>query len=491
MTDAGFFRGTSADQDNRFADKQKKLLKELNFSPILNTKLNMSKIELDGLKPWIEQKIKDILEMDDDILSDSIFEFLKDKEPDGKGLLVLITGFVDESKSAKFVEELWTKLIEVQDNSNGVSPKLASPPDNGVPSDRTTTPADDSQRDADRQVGSLTEVGDVSSDRERNSRSRTRTPPSQTNSQQRSDSQRGSPNSKKTDPKSGSKSPSKSGSKSPTGSRSVSRSRSGSHSRSRSKSSSRSPRRSRSRSRSLVHRPSRTRRSRSRSGSYRRRSRSPRARRGYGRFAYRGFSYDRRRGPVGPPRRRPSPPWVRRRFSPGSPQIRRRRTPSPMSPRRRSRSPYYRRRSRSRSPPPPPYGHMMGHRSPRPPIYGGRPDLGPRPMPPHREMHRPLLTGRSPHLGPLEHRGYSDAPILPRHSPGNMMMSRQHDLPPISHNLPGPSVPHRSPSPSSGRKKHKKDKKHRKHKKSRRHRSSTPEKKKKHKKHKKTKKHKS
>lgn len=42
MTDAGFFRGTSADQDNRFANKQKKFLKGLNLSPILNTKLIMS-----------------------------------------------------------------------------------------------------------------------------------------------------------------------------------------------------------------------------------------------------------------------------------------------------------------------------------------------------------------------------------------------------------------------------------------------------------------
>lgn len=121
MTDAGFFRGTSADQDNRFANKQKKLLKELNFSPILNTKLNMSKINVENLKPWIETKIKEVLEKDDELLSESIYEHLAEKEPDGKSLLVLITGFVDAARASKFMEELWSKLIDLQENSNGVN----------------------------------------------------------------------------------------------------------------------------------------------------------------------------------------------------------------------------------------------------------------------------------------------------------------------------------------------------------------------------------
>lgn len=119
MTDAGFFRGTSADQDFRFANKHKKILKELKFSPILNTKINTSKIDIDSLKPWIEERIKVVLEKDDDILSESIFEHLADKEPDGRDILVLITGFVDEEKASKFMEELWTRLIDMKDNDNG------------------------------------------------------------------------------------------------------------------------------------------------------------------------------------------------------------------------------------------------------------------------------------------------------------------------------------------------------------------------------------
>lgn len=39
MGDAGFFRGTSADQDGRFTDKEKKLLKTMKFEDALDKKV--------------------------------------------------------------------------------------------------------------------------------------------------------------------------------------------------------------------------------------------------------------------------------------------------------------------------------------------------------------------------------------------------------------------------------------------------------------------
>jgi len=44
MADAGFFRGTSAEQDNRFSDKEKKLLKQMKFADNLTTKVEMNKV---------------------------------------------------------------------------------------------------------------------------------------------------------------------------------------------------------------------------------------------------------------------------------------------------------------------------------------------------------------------------------------------------------------------------------------------------------------
>lgn len=40
MGDAGFFRGTNSEQDNRFADKEKKLMKQMRFEDVLAKKVN-------------------------------------------------------------------------------------------------------------------------------------------------------------------------------------------------------------------------------------------------------------------------------------------------------------------------------------------------------------------------------------------------------------------------------------------------------------------
>lgn len=560
MTDAGFFRGTSSDQDNRFADKQKKLLKELNYSPILNTKLNMSKIDVNSLRPWIETKIKEVLEKDDELLSESIYEHLAEKEPDGKNILVIITSFVDENKASKFMEELWTKLIDLQDNSNGVNTKSASVnPDSELKnmdnsgeelakSDKlkiSNNNSDDASpskvpQDDHRSDGSSHSVSppsrsvskspgnhrldersrgrprkrvqdDVSKDNsnpqvsgKRHSRSRSHSK-SRSKSHSRSvSSARKSPGRVDAPDESRRRSRSSSRSKK-SGSRLLSRSRSYSRSQSRSRSRSRSSSRSPANRRSPYGQAYRGRRSRSRShGGYRPRSRSPRGRRVYGggahsRGPYRGSSFgfhDRRRGNIGPIRRRVSP-WGRRRFSPRSPP-RRRRSPSYSPRRRRSPSPYHRRHSRSRSPPP----HMIPRNVPphRPIIPGGGShlDMMARRIP-HHDVHRQMLPmPRSPR-GPIEHRNYGDTgPLMRRPSPEPLIkpIDQPHTASHgITANPPGPSVSRLYSPPSSGRKKHKreKEKKHRKHKKSKKHRSASPEKKKKHKKHKKhsSKKHKS
>lgn len=49
MTDAGFFRGTSAEQDNRFSDKHKKLLKQMKFSDSLSLKVRGSGVPVSGI----------------------------------------------------------------------------------------------------------------------------------------------------------------------------------------------------------------------------------------------------------------------------------------------------------------------------------------------------------------------------------------------------------------------------------------------------------
>jgi serine/arginine repetitive matrix protein 1 len=45
MTDAGFFKGTSADQDSRFSDKNKKLMKTMKFADNLEKKVKLKRFK--------------------------------------------------------------------------------------------------------------------------------------------------------------------------------------------------------------------------------------------------------------------------------------------------------------------------------------------------------------------------------------------------------------------------------------------------------------
>lgn len=77
--DAGFFRGTSAEQDNRFSNKQKKLLKQLKFAECLEKKVDMSKVNLEVIKPWITKRVTEILGFEDDVVIEFIFNQLEVK----------------------------------------------------------------------------------------------------------------------------------------------------------------------------------------------------------------------------------------------------------------------------------------------------------------------------------------------------------------------------------------------------------------------------
>lgn len=89
MADAGFFRGTSAEQDNRFSNKDKKLMKEMKFSESLTKKVDMTKVRLEVIKPWVTEKITTILGIEDDVVIEYVFNQLEaEKQVMPKGVLV-------------------------------------------------------------------------------------------------------------------------------------------------------------------------------------------------------------------------------------------------------------------------------------------------------------------------------------------------------------------------------------------------------------------
>ena len=48
-------RGASADQDARFGNKMKRLKNTMHFQAALSTKVDMQKVKLEVIKPWITE----------------------------------------------------------------------------------------------------------------------------------------------------------------------------------------------------------------------------------------------------------------------------------------------------------------------------------------------------------------------------------------------------------------------------------------------------
>lgn len=123
MTDAGFFRGTSADQDNRFSNKNKKLLKQLKFSDVLNNKVDLSKVNRDVIENWIKSQITK--EIDDEVLYEYIINQLYEKNfPDGKNMQINLTGFLGGKPAREFMDKLWTVLLDAMQTEDGIPKQL-------------------------------------------------------------------------------------------------------------------------------------------------------------------------------------------------------------------------------------------------------------------------------------------------------------------------------------------------------------------------------
>lgn len=125
MTDAGFFKGTSADQDSRFSDKNKKLMKTMKFADNIDKKVDMKKIRLELMRPYITNILSTLTTVEDEVMVEYVFSQLEEKQhPDGKLIQIMMTGFLGKTKARTFMGELWSTLLEAQNSPHGIPAEL-------------------------------------------------------------------------------------------------------------------------------------------------------------------------------------------------------------------------------------------------------------------------------------------------------------------------------------------------------------------------------
>ena len=74
-------RGVSADQDARFRNKEKKLLKSLKFPAEFSTKVDLRKVNWEVMKPWIARRVTELLGgLEDEVLIAYVYEQMEGKK---------------------------------------------------------------------------------------------------------------------------------------------------------------------------------------------------------------------------------------------------------------------------------------------------------------------------------------------------------------------------------------------------------------------------
>mmetsp|Transcript_14871 Transcript_14871/g.47835 ORF Transcript_14871/g.47835 Transcript_14871/m.47835 type:complete len:133 (-) Transcript_14871:125-523(-) len=120
------FRGVSADQDGRFGDKMKKMIKSTKFPAHFETKVDMKKVNLDVMLPWITEQVSEYLGFEDEVVIGYVESQLRETDGarvDPKKMQLSLTGFL-EANTPPFMRDLWALLVSAQENEHGIPIKV-------------------------------------------------------------------------------------------------------------------------------------------------------------------------------------------------------------------------------------------------------------------------------------------------------------------------------------------------------------------------------
>ena len=113
-------RGVSLEQDSRFSDKDASLIKTTKFPAVFSERVDMSKVNVSVMRPWIATRVEQMMGFEDDILAELIMSLLEsDSHPDPRRMQITLTGFL-EKRAAPFMNELWRLLLSAQASVGGV-----------------------------------------------------------------------------------------------------------------------------------------------------------------------------------------------------------------------------------------------------------------------------------------------------------------------------------------------------------------------------------
>lgn len=73
-------RGISITNDNRFKDKEKLSIKSTKFPKHFAEKVDLRKVNVSVLRPWIARRVIELIKVDDDVVVEYVYSLLEDTE---------------------------------------------------------------------------------------------------------------------------------------------------------------------------------------------------------------------------------------------------------------------------------------------------------------------------------------------------------------------------------------------------------------------------
>lgn len=100
-------KGTTAEQDSRFSDKDARLLKTMKFDPVLDKKVDMRKVNLGVMRPWVTKRVVELVGLEDEVVVEYAMELLEDKSNPVR--VKLIHSLVYANGRLKLADSRWEK----------------------------------------------------------------------------------------------------------------------------------------------------------------------------------------------------------------------------------------------------------------------------------------------------------------------------------------------------------------------------------------------
>ena len=146
-------RGVSYQQDPFFRNKQKKLFASRSWPIEFSEKVDITKVSIESLRPWIEARITKLLGQDDEIVYEYCVAQLEAFDPvertvDPREIQLNLEGFLGVESSAILMRELWSLLISAQSSPLGVPQELID--ERKREADRKKREADELKRELDK-----------------------------------------------------------------------------------------------------------------------------------------------------------------------------------------------------------------------------------------------------------------------------------------------------------------------------------------------------